>query len=58
MKNKKYHTVRTAPNFNRKTKNTTLLEQLQILIEKKSKIEAKSISLTHKYMTAYFPGLV
>jgi len=32
-------------------KNTTLFEQLQNPIE-------KSIPLTHKYMTAYFPGLV
>jgi hypothetical protein len=34
MKNKKYHNVGTAPNSNRKTKNTTMLEQLQILTEK------------------------
>jgi predicted LPLAT superfamily acyltransferase len=30
----KYHTVRTVPKSNRKTKNTTLLEQYQNLIEK------------------------
>jgi len=34
-KNKKYHTVRTVPkSINRKTKNTTLSEQLRNLIEK------------------------
>jgi hypothetical protein len=34
MKNKKYRTVRTVPKSNRKTKNTTLSEQFQNLIEK------------------------
>jgi hypothetical protein len=33
-KNKKYHTVRTVPTINRKTKNTTLSEQYQQQIEK------------------------
>jgi hypothetical protein len=31
-KKKKYHTVGTAPNSNRKTKNSTQSEQLQTLI--------------------------
>ena len=35
-----------------KNKNITLLEQFQ------NQIEAKSIPLTHIYMTAHFPGLV
>jgi cytochrome c-type biogenesis protein CcmH/NrfF len=30
----KYHTVRTVPKSNRKTKNTTLSEQFQNLTEK------------------------
>jgi hypothetical protein len=34
MKNKKYHTVGTVLKSNRKTKNTTLSEQFQNLIEK------------------------
>ena len=33
-KNKKYHTIRTVLKSNRKTKNTTLSEQFQNLIEK------------------------
>ena len=34
QKNKKYHTVWTTPRLNRKTKNTTLSEQLQDSTEK------------------------
>ena len=34
MKNKKYHIVRTVPKSNRKTKNTTMFEQFQNLLEK------------------------
>ena len=33
MKNKKYHTVRTVPKSNRKTKNITMSELFQNLIE-------------------------
>ena len=38
-------------------RNTTLSERFQNPIEK-SQIEKNSIPLTHKYMTAHFPGLV
>ena len=34
MKAKQYHTVGTAPKYNRKTKNTTLSEQFHNLTEK------------------------
>ena len=36
MKNKTYHTVGTIVKSNRKTKHTTLLEQLYNLIEKQN----------------------
>ena len=42
MKNKKYHIIGTVPLYNRKLVET----------------EAKSISLTNKYMTAHFIGVV
>jgi hypothetical protein len=44
MKNKKYHTVRTVPKSNRKTKNITLLEQFQNLIEKQKISHCKNSS--------------
>ena len=56
MKNKKYHTVRTVPKSNRKTKNITLSEQFQNLTEK-SKKQAKFICLTSICMTTHVPGL-
>ena len=42
-------------NKNEKKPKTTLSEQFQKPIEK-SPNEAKSVPLTHKYMTAHFPG--
>jgi hypothetical protein len=36
MKNKIYHTVRTVPQYNRKTKYTTLSEQFHNTIEKQN----------------------
>jgi hypothetical protein len=43
--------------FEFKTKITSLTEEFLNPIEK-SQIETKSILLTHKYMTAHFPGLM
>jgi hypothetical protein len=34
MKNKKHHSVGTVPKYDRKTRNTTLSEQFQNMIEK------------------------
>ena len=44
MKNKKYHNVGTFPRSNRKTKNTTLSEHFQNLIEKQKIPHSLNIS--------------
>ena len=53
MKAKQYHTVGTAPKYNRNAKNTTLSEQFQNLTEKQKNtivwIIPKSNRKTKKY---------